>query len=174
MSAAEALAGVDPQLFKACMRSVTGAVVVITCGEEGRRTGLTATAVCSLTDAPPMLLVCVNANASAHPVIRHTGRFVVNVLNDSHGHLASRFAGRAGLEGEARFAGVEWTRLATGAPVLAEAAASFDCTLEAEHHYGTHSIFIGRVLGAASRDDGTPLLYRGGRFGTFTEPLALQ
>ena len=41
--------------------------------EDGRRTGLTATAVCSLSDDPPSLLVCVNRNASAHPRFARNG-----------------------------------------------------------------------------------------------------
>jgi len=164
--------GVDPAEFRRCMRAVPGAVALITCGEEGARTGLTATAVCSLTDSPPMLLVCVNSGASAHPVIRQTGRFAVNLLSDNHQDIAGRFAGRNGAEGEQRFVGAAWVGLDTGAPVLAEALASFDCALEAEYQHGSHSIFVGRVLAAASGESQSPLLYLAGRFGTFAEPLA--
>ena len=163
--------GVDAAEFRRCMRAVPGAVAVITCGEEGARTGLTATAVCSLTDAPPMLLICVNSSASAHPVIRATGRFAVNILADDHHGIAGRFGGRDGAEGEERFVGARWLRRQAGAPVLAEARASFDCVLEAEYQHGSHSIFVGRVLAAASSESQSPLLYLAGRFGTFAEPL---
>lgn len=159
--------GVDMAEFRRGMRGVAGAVAVITCGEDGQRTGLTATAVCSLTDQPPMLLACVNNAASAHPVIRRTGRFAVNILARTQGAVAGRFAGRDGAEGEQRFAGAAWTRAEDGAPVLAEALASFDCVLEAEHRHGTHSIFVGRVIAVTAREDERPLLYHEGRFGTF-------
>ena len=58
----------DAQSFKQAMRHCAGAVALVTVGREhGSRTGLTVTAVCSLSDDPPSLLVCVNRNASAHP-----------------------------------------------------------------------------------------------------------
>lgn len=164
---------VDAAEFRRCMRDVAGAVAVITCGQDGMRTGLTATAVCSLTDQPPMLLACVNSTASAHAVIRETGRFAVNILSDAHLPVANRFAGRDGSKGETRFADARWVRLEDGAPVLAEAMASFDCLLEAEHCHGSHSIFVGRVQAVAASGDGRPLLYHAGRFGTFQEPLAV-
>jgi flavin reductase len=157
----------DPAEFRRCMRTVAGAVTVITCGEDGARTGLTATAMCSLTDTPPTLLVCVNASASAHPVIGRTRRFAVNVLSETQRGLAERFTSRGGAAGEARFEGARWMRRNGGAPMLDGALASFDCALEAEHRYGSHSIFIGRVMAATAQDAGMPLLYLGGRFGMF-------
>ncbi len=56
----------EPGDFRKAMRHCAGAVALVTVGrEDGGRTGLTATAVCSLSDDPPSLLVCVNRNASA-------------------------------------------------------------------------------------------------------------
>ncbi|MXP64974.1 flavin reductase [Roseomonas sp. M0104] len=167
MSAAAVLPAVEAAEFRRCMRSLAGAVAVITCGEEGARTGLTATAVCSLTDLPPMLLACVNNAASAHPVIRRTGRFAVNILSEAQLPVAGRFAGRDGAEGEQRFAGAFWTHDEDGTPLLADALASFGCALEAEHRHGSHSIFVGRVTALRASAGSPPLLYHEGRFGTF-------
>ncbi len=138
------------------MRVVPGAVAIITCGEPGARTGLTATAVCSLTDAPPTLLVCVNGTASAHPVICRTGRFAVNILAEADLAVAGLFAGRTDLKGEDRFERLACTQAPDGSPILEDALASFDCALEAEHRYGTHSVFIGRVLSATTNPRATP------------------
>src|SRR5258707_1450098 len=74
---------IDPQSFKQAMRQCAGAVALVTVGAEpGRRTGLTVTSACSLSDDPPSLLVCVNRNASAHTRIREEGHFVINFLNE--------------------------------------------------------------------------------------------
>lgn len=159
----------DPTEFRRCMKVVPGTVSVITSGEAGSRTGLTATAVCSVSDTPPMLLVCVNGHASAHPVIRDTGRFAVNVLADSHRDLACRFAGQHGVDGEDRFVDAQWITSSSGASVLETAAATFECVLEAEYRHGSHSIFIGRVEAATSRESPIPLIYLNGGFGTFVE-----
>jgi flavin reductase len=162
----------DAAEFRRCMRGVTGAVGVITCGEDGARTGLTATAICSLTDSPPMLLACVNQQASAHPIICRHGRFAVNILSADHLPVAQRFAGQGGAGGEQRFEHPGWIRQGEGAPMLRGAIASFDCVLEAEYKHGSHSIFVGKVLSATSSDGARPLLYHAGCFGTFGEAAA--
>ena len=56
--------------------------------------------------------------------------FAVNILAAQHGALASRFAGRNGVEGEARFEEGDWFPLMTGASALVDALASLDCRVE--------------------------------------------
>lgn len=153
--------------FRGAMRLVPGAVAIIATGEAGARSGMTATAVCSLSDSPPMLLVCVNASASSHPVIRARGHFAVNLLAEDQSAIAARFAGAGGVKGEDRFHLGDWTTLETGAPMLRDAMAGFDCDLVAEHVHATHSIFVGAVRGIATRADAPPLLYLAGDFGGF-------
>lgn len=153
----------DSAAFRNLMRGHAGAVAVIAAGAPGQRTGLTATSVCSLSDSPPTVLVCVNHSASAYPIIREHQSFSINLLAAHQDDIGSKFAGRTGLKGEQRFEGGNWITLATGAPVLADALASLDCELVGEHDHGTHSIFIGRVRGAHEQS-ADPLLYFGGRF----------
>lgn len=157
----------DAAAFRGAMRLVPGAVAVIATGAAGARSGMTATAVCSLSDAPPMLLACVNASASSHPVIRARGHFSVNLLAEEQAAIAARFAGAGGAKGEDRFQLGDWTVLDTGAPVLRDAMAAFDCDLVAEHVHATHSIFVGAVRGIAARAAAPPLLYLAGGFGGF-------
>lgn len=145
--------------YRALMRHQAGAVTVIASGEAGHRAGLTATAVSSLSDSPPTLLVCVHKRAGAHAVITRSRAFSVNILASDQQAIAERFAGKQGIGGDARFAVGEWSPLATGAPVLQGALASLDCVLHEEHAFTTHSIFIGRVVGGAFRSEADPLLY---------------
>ena len=51
-------------------------------------------------------------------------------------------------------------------PYLATAQANFFCGKEQEISYGSHTIFIGRVLQALTREDISPLVYRDGRYGS--------
>ena len=170
----------DANEYRQLMTHHAGATVIVATGESGARTGLTATATCSLSDSPPTLLVCVNKSASAHPVIRRTRAFSVNLLAQGQDELAACFSGKTGLKGEARFEHGEWLTMATGAPVLAQALASADCELSMEHDCGSHSIFIGLVR--ASRADARlrPLVYFRGAFGALrfddepSEPTAIE
>lgn len=158
------LPSIPSEVFRATMRHLAGAVTVIATGPEADRYGLTATAVCSLSDDPATLLVCVNRQASAHDVISANRCFSVNLLADDQEAVASRFSGRAGHRGEARFEGASWRTLATGAPTLVDAVAAFDCEVTQEHVFATHTIFIGRVVAATSRDASEPLIYLRGAF----------
>lgn len=153
----------DPIKYRNVMRHQAGAVTIIAVGTPGSRTGLTATAVCSLTDSPPMLLACVNRNASAHAPIKSAQCFSINLLSNEQYELAKRFSSKK-LEGEARFDADAWDTLITGAPLLKGAIANLDCEVADEHEFETHSIFIGRVREARFREDVEPLLYFRGDF----------
>jgi flavin reductase (DIM6/NTAB) family NADH-FMN oxidoreductase RutF len=155
----------DSISFRAAMRNHAGSVVILSAGSPGDRSGLTATSVCSLSDTPPRVVACVNRSASAHGLIRRTGAFGVNILRVEQAELASVFAGRRGIDREARFNDPEdWMSVATGAPILRGALASLDCELAEEHRSDTHSIFVGDVRAVRVRDSEDPLIYFGGRF----------
>lgn len=155
---------VDADLFRRAMRLPATAVTVIASGSEGARVGLTASAVCSLSDSPPMVLVCVNRSSHALEAIRRNASFSVNFLAADQQETAEIFAGRKGLYGEDRFVAGEWQRLISGAPVMTQGLASFDCLLEVEHDSPTHAILIGRIVAIASRA-AAPLIYCQGQFG---------
>jgi len=131
--------------FREGMRYMAGAVALVTAGAGERRIGMTATSVTALSAEPPTLLVCINRSASLRPLLDRIGHFAVNLLGDSHQGLADRFAGRHGVAGADRFARGRWTTLATGAPVLGDALAAFDCAIEEIIERHSHAIVIGRV-----------------------------
>jgi len=131
--------------FREAMARFAGVVTLITTGRGDACRGLTATAVCSLSSAPPSVLVCVNGTASAHDAILVEGCFGVNLLSPDQAILAERFSGRDGHQGAARFAGSRWIELATGAPILAEAPVALDCRVSERFDGFSHSIIVGRV-----------------------------
>lgn len=163
-----ALNGLDraipPEDFRAAMRNQVSTVSIIACGNIGFRTGLTATAACSLSDNPAMVSICVNRSSQAHHAIVEARCFSLNFLAAGQVRLADTFSGRTGLSGEARFAEGTWCNLSTGAPVLDGALANFDCILQSEHEFPSHSIFAGVVRAARVDPDGYPLLYARGRY----------
>jgi len=158
----------DIATFKAGMRQLAGHVCVITTVDaSGARSGLTATAVCSVSAAPPTLLCCINQQNTSYKAIRDAGLLSVNVLAISDRALADRFA--TGVGGEARFAVGLWRKLETGAPILESALASFDCRITQAVDVGTHGILFGEIVAVRVREtDAKPLLYAHGQYGGFT------
>jgi cob(II)yrinic acid a,c-diamide reductase len=156
---------VAPAAYKTAMRKLVAGVSLITVSGRGGRNGLTATAVCSVAADPPTLLCCVNRSASAFSDLRAAGVFAVNLLQRHHRGLAYRFA--AEPSGESRFDTGQWVAGTTGAPVLADALASFECEVSEIVPASTHGIFIGRVV-AVDHRTGNELLYSGGVYGTLS------
>ena len=129
--------------FRNAMSLLTSAVsVVTTIGSTGRY-GFTASAVCSVTDSPPTLLVCMNIASSSHTHFVENKILTVNVLAAHHQHMSKVFSSK--MSPEERFKYGSWTELETGAPVLKDALVSFDCQIEQIQEVGTHTIFICRV-----------------------------
>lgn len=151
--------GISAQSYRALMRHQAGAVTIVTTGNGSTRAGLTATAVSSLSDTPPTILVCVQRKVGAHDVIAGSRVFCVNILAADQQRVAERFAGKSGVHGTDRFEGLAWAKLTTGAPVLVDALASLDCELVESHGFSTHTIFIGRVIDGLTRPEAQPLLF---------------
>lgn len=158
--------------FRTGMRRLTGGVTIITSLDtQGRRCGLTATAVCSLSTEPPSLIACVNRSSSVAAVVEGARVFAVNVLSQEQQDVAEVFAGRSGLTREDRFAAGDWTAHATGAPVLEGTSVSFECELAEFREFGTHLILIGRVAAThCTKESEVPLLYGNGAFLTALAP----
>ncbi|WP_044562896.1 flavin reductase [Azospirillum sp. B4] len=149
---------VDQTLFRAAMARLGAAVNIITTDGPAGRHGLTASAVCSVTDTPPTVLACVNRGSTAFGMLKVNGVLCVNVLAGRHEALSGRFATRGTAMGD-RFAAGEWTRLDTGAPVLADAAVALDCTVSSISEIGTHGVFFCAVRRVVLADAAEGLIY---------------
>ncbi|WP_043336803.1 flavin reductase [Belnapia moabensis] len=138
---------VTKQEFRDAMARLGAAVNVITTGGPAGRGGFTASAVCSVTDEPPTLLVCMNRNATAAPALKANGNVCVNVVAAGQKEVAMVFAGVTKCTMEERFDAGTWASLATGAPVLQGAVVSFDCKVAEIVEKGTHCVVFAEVAG---------------------------
>ena len=162
---------VTSKMFIQGMRQLAAGVTLITTQHEGRRAGMTATAVCSLSADPPQLLACINRQAETYRTVQSSGAFAVNVLASHQQRLAEAFAGTLAIYGDQRFDLADWSTLKTGSPVLSPCLATFDCRLVEAVPAATHSIFIGRVEEVALELDLQPLVYAGGDYGLIASLL---
>lgn len=152
------------QAFRDAMAQVASAVHVVTTSGAAGRLGMTATAVASVSDTPPTVLVCIERSSRTLAAIEASGIFCVNTLPAHLVETAEIFANRRNLQGEERFATGRWGELVTGAPVLLDALAAFDCRLVAVHDIASHRVLIGEVAGLGGAGRGGGLIYRGRHF----------
>jgi flavin reductase (DIM6/NTAB) family NADH-FMN oxidoreductase RutF len=154
--------------FKATMRHYPTGVTVVTSLREGEPRGITLNAFASVSADPPTLLICVNREARSYLYISESKIFCVNLLAADQQHLAERFSGKIR---EHQFDDVEYEVDLTGSPVLRGTVGHFDCEVSGEHHAGSHSIFIGNVVGCAARA-GKPLGYFDGAYHEFGSQIS--
>jgi cob(II)yrinic acid a,c-diamide reductase len=140
------LEGVDPVSYRQAMSHYAGHVQVVTSEHQGVRRGVTITAACSVSDNPPTVLVCLNNGNASNDVLFESGFFALNSLASHHESLAGAFAGFGKLSSEERFALGNWLTLKTGAPVLEDALAAFDCRVVDRKVTATHTVLFGEVL----------------------------
>ena len=151
---------VDRQTYREAMARFGAAVSIVTTDGPGGRFGFTASAVTSVTDDPPTLLVCVNRRNDSHPALIANGVLCVNTLAAGQEDISGVFGGKEATQ-EARFAAGAWHALGTGAPVLAGAVVSFDCRIVQITEIGTHSVVFGEVVGIAHGGEHDGLVYFG-------------
>lgn len=157
---------IDPEEFRRVVGHFpAGVAVVTTVRPGGGPAGLTASAVCSVSLQPTLVLACVDVGSESHRHIQESGVFAINVLDQENGPALARGFSAAG-GAELKFQGIPYRAEETGAPVLDEALAWLDCRVWQAHPAGDHTIFVGEVARAGARA-GSPLLYFRGRFGRF-------
>jgi flavin reductase len=153
------IASVESAAFREAMSRLGAAVHVVTTGGLAGKTGFTATAVCSVSDQPALLLVCLNRRSKSAPLLAQNGVFCVNTLGAAEEKLADLFAGRSGVHSHERFSMGEWMTLKTGAPVLASAVVAFDCRTIEIKAMASHNVIFGAVEAVRLGPNGPALVY---------------
>nr|WP_301233594.1 flavin reductase [Pandoraea cepalis] len=145
------------------MSRLGAAVHVITTDGPAGRAGFTASAVCSVSDSPPTLLVCINRGSASHDAFVRNRVLCVNTLGAGQEDVSRRFSQRMSIE--ERFRGDTWIRLASGAPVLRPSVASFDCEIVNVVSAGTHDVLLCEVRAIDLRGIPDPaLMYAARRY----------
>ena len=151
----------DPKqlAFRNAMAHMSAAVNIVSSDGEAGRCGITATAVCSVTDTPPTVMVCVNRNSAMNAVFKANGRLCVNVLSGAQEEAAKHFAGMTGVAMEERFALDPWSTGSQGLPVLDGALANLQGRIVESQEIGTHSVLLVELDDIEVRAEGDSLVY---------------
>jgi flavin reductase (DIM6/NTAB) family NADH-FMN oxidoreductase RutF len=136
----------------------TGVTVITTIAKEGTPYGLTANAFMSVSLEPPLLLISVDKKAESYPYFEQSKVFTINVLRDDQEGLSRRFA----VSGGNKFEGVAYHRGANEVPILEDTLAFIECRLYATYDGGDHTLYLGEILEAETREGKPLLFYRGG------------
>ncbi|MDP9861166.1 MULTISPECIES: flavin reductase family protein [Streptosporangium] len=156
---------VDGTWFRSVLGHFATGVVAITAidPDSGEPCGLAANSFTSVSLDPPLVAFCVAHTSTSWPRLRAAKSQTVNVLAEHQEAVCAALASRGGT----KFAGLTWTDSPGGSPVIDEALAWIDCTIEAEYPAGDHVIVVARVHQLGLHGDGGPLLFFRGGYGRF-------
>jgi flavin reductase (DIM6/NTAB) family NADH-FMN oxidoreductase RutF len=151
----------DLKLYRSALGSfATGVTIVTTTDSEGGAHGLTVNSFSSVSLDPPLVLWCLGNKSDSYDLFAKTEHYAINVLAAGETDFAMRFAGK----GDQKFAASEYETLETGAPVVAQSIATFDCKVVQRIEAGDHLILIGETQAFQTRPE-SGLAYFRGTFG---------
>lgn len=149
--------------FRTGMAHLAAAVSVVTTNGPAGELGITVSAVCSVTDSPPTVLVCVNKRSAAHDVFMRNGAVAINVLSADQVDIAKHFSGSTQVPMDERFAWDIWDKTSV-APVLREARVALIGHVVDRVERGTHSAMFIEIASVVTRDEADGLVYFGRDF----------
>ena len=146
--------------IEALFRQLSFGVYVVGAAHNEQRDAFTAAWVMQVSYSPLLLAVSINPEHASYPLVKEAQAFTVNVLKQGQLEVARRFGTRSGREYD-KIAGVRWHPGRSGAPVLDDALAYFDCEVTAWQPAGDHELMLGRVVDGRIIDSaGVPMTYR--------------
>ncbi len=129
--------------FIRAMRSVASSVTVVTSDGPAGRCGATVSAFSSVSADPPMVLICLNTNSRIAAAVAGNGCFHVNLLPQTHRHVADRFAGCHDAHVSDRFEDIDCFPM-NATPAISGATV-FCCSVHESLVAATHQVFFGTV-----------------------------
>lgn len=140
--------------------SISYGIYIVSSKKEGRLNGQIANTVFQTTSEPATIAVCINKENLTHEFITESKVFAVSVLEqETDMKFIGRFGFKSGRDGD-KFEGVNYKIGVTGSPVIMENTLAFiEAEVIMEMDAGTHTLFIGKVVGAENIKKATPLTY---------------
>src|ERR1700736_1400093 len=152
-------------LYKQIGRSTAGAVCIVAAYDAvtDAVVGLTASSFVTLSFDPPMIMFALQHKADSYASIVSSKAFGISVLASHQSQVAALFA-RKGREKSERttFAHEQMLHV----PLIPRAVARIECPTPQIILSGDHAI-VTDLVEAATTEQGDPLLYFNGQYGTF-------
>ncbi len=127
---------------------------------SGDLNAITVSSVTSISMNPPSLLVCINKDARIHDTLLEGEEFCINLLTKKHMNL-SNICSNPNRHDD-RFLNDSWN--VDNVPYLNDAQANIFCKIDKLISFNTHTIVIGLVNDAISREEINTLSYLNGDY----------
>lgn len=149
------------ELRNALGKFATGITVITTRDENNNPVGMTVNSFASVSLTPPLVLWCLGEASSTCDAFLHCRHFAINILRADQQAISQLFAS----PGERQFEQQSWQSGPEGSPLLGQALAHFECSMEHQYQGGDHTIIVGRVS-HFEQFEGEPLVFSQGQYRT--------
>ena len=149
---------IDCDSFRSLLSRFPSGITIITARDGERDVGMTASAFCSVSLCPPLVLVCVDHSASMHELLLMHPDIGINILSSDQEASSRRFASKRETK---RFDGLQYTRGKSGTLLLDDASTQLEARVVCHHDAGDHTIFVAAVERGAVVDRQPLVYYRG-------------
>jgi flavin reductase (DIM6/NTAB) family NADH-FMN oxidoreductase RutF len=153
----------DPRAFRDALGAYATGVTVVTVPSHDGPIGITANSFASVSLDPPLVLWSPAKSSKRFNYFTGAPHFAIHVLDAHQQDVCNEFT-----KNKHACEQLDWETGNHEVPLLNGCLARFECTLDAEHDAGDHTIIVGRVTGASVRD-GRPLMFQAGRFVSLIE-----
>jgi len=140
-------------------KGISHGVYIITVRTKEKTNGMTAAWVSQVSFQPLLLMVSIGAARYTHNLIKESGYFAINTIDEVMQNYAAAFGFRSGRKAD-KFQGVPYFGAPNGSPILEGAVAFFECKVVDAFTAGDHTLFIGEVVTAKLLKENTePLIF---------------
>lgn len=148
---------------KKALRQITYGLYVVTARDGEHVAGGTITWLSQSSFKPPLVMAGIQRRSSLHRAIESSKAFAVHVVTRQQKALATSFFKAPRVSGDT-LNGYRFSEGSTGAPLLEDSAAWFECRVVDQVSHGDHTVFIAEVVNAGARGDDEPLTLRDAGF----------
>lgn len=145
----------DPLVLRRTFACHPSGVTTVCAMLDGAPVGMAVATFVPVSLDPPLVSICIDRQSSTWPKLCLAPRLGLSTLADIHERACRQLSAKHGD----RFAGVALLESATGAVVLADAAAWFECSISEEVTAGDHLIVLLRVEALAAAAEAQPLIF---------------
>ena len=149
---------IDPEALRTAMRYWATGVTIVSSSYQGIQHGMTVSSFTSVSLEPPLVLVSLERGRTTHTLVVRSDCFGVSILGQDNSAISDLFVGWY-IENNNHFTKLNTFNLISDIPLLAGCLAAFDCRVVSSYEAGTHTIFIGEVIGVMHSNSGNPLIY---------------
>jgi flavin reductase (DIM6/NTAB) family NADH-FMN oxidoreductase RutF len=134
----------DENAKKKALLMIPYGLYVLGAAHDGKQTVATVNWVTQTSFKPPLVVVGIKGDSTAHALVKGSGKFALSMLGTGQKSIATGFFRHVEPAG-GKFGNYAFEAGSNGAPIISDAPASIECDVVGFYELGDHSTIVGRV-----------------------------